>query len=130
MVEVPRAFVLLRHHDPSQVSGTGVVAEGTQWTDGSASVRWRGADPTVAYWPGGIAAIERIHGHGGATEVLFLDEAPAGFNALRKAVLADKAAVVVPNVDHLKPYGDVSALVEELKAPSGHHVLPSEPEGD
>jgi len=56
------------------------------------------------------------------------DEAPAGFNALRKAVLEDKAAVVVPNVDHLKPYGDIYALVEELKVPSGHHVMRSEPE--
>jgi hypothetical protein len=56
------------------------------------------------------------------------DQAPAGFNALREAVLQDRAAVVVPTVDHLKPYGDVHALVEELKAPSGHHVMRSEPE--
>jgi hypothetical protein len=77
----PRPFVLVRYYDPSQVSGTGVVAEGTEWTDGSASVRWRGSDPTVAYWPGGVEAIERIHGHGGSTEVLFPDELPANRTA-------------------------------------------------
>jgi len=75
---MPRAFVLLRYYDPSQVSGTGVVAEGTEWTDRSASVRWRGNDPTVAYWPGGVEAIERIHGHQGATVLLFPEDAPPG----------------------------------------------------
>jgi len=55
------------------------------------------------------------------------DETSAGFNALREAVHRDRAAVVVPTVDHLKPYGDVCALVEELKAPSGQHVMRSEP---
>ncbi len=55
------------------------------------------------------------------------DEAPAGFNSLCEAVRADKVAVVVPNADHLSPYGDVCALMEELKRPSGHHVMQSEP---
>jgi hypothetical protein len=54
--------------------------------------------------------------------------APTAFNKLRDAVRQDGAAVVVPTVDHLKPYGDVNALAEELRAPSGHHVMRSEPE--
>lgn len=54
--------------------------------------------------------------------------APAAFDALREAVRRDGAAVVVPNVKHLKPYGDVLALVTELQKPSGHHVMRSERE--
>jgi hypothetical protein len=55
-------------------------------------------------------------------------EAPAAFEALREAVRRDCAAVVVPNVDHLKPYGDVLELVSELQRSSGHHVMRSESE--
>jgi hypothetical protein len=55
-------------------------------------------------------------------------EALVAFNALREAVRLDGAAVVVPNVEHLKPYGDVLELVTELQKPSGHHVMRSEPE--
>lgn len=52
---------------------------------------------------------------------------PESFEALRKAVRRDRAAVVVPNVDHLKPYGDVHSLVTELRELSGQHVMQSEP---
>jgi hypothetical protein len=94
-VNRPRAFVLVRHVDVSGVSGTGVVAEGTVWSDGSASVRWPGRGPgtglggrsgSVAFWPDGVRGVEATHGHDGATEVRYLDHpdtvadlvAPAG----------------------------------------------------
>jgi hypothetical protein len=54
-------------------------------------------------------------------------EAFGAFEALREAVRRDGAAVVVPNVDHLMPYGDVHALVTELRELSGQHVMQSEP---
>jgi hypothetical protein len=52
---------------------------------------------------------------------------PEAFESLREAVRRDGAAVVVPNVDHLAPYGDVYALVTELRELSGQHVMQSEP---
>ncbi|GAA0585773.1 hypothetical protein [Kribbella sandramycini] len=73
----PRPFFLVRYYDPSGVSGTGVVGEGTEWSDGSASLRWRGHEPVVGFWSGGVQSIERIHGHDGATIVVFPDELPA-----------------------------------------------------
>jgi hypothetical protein len=82
----PRAFVLVRHTDVSGVSGTGVVAEGTVWSDGSASVRWpgwRGRSGSVAFWPDGVQGIEATHGHGGATEVRYLDR-PDGVPDVRR----------------------------------------------
>jgi hypothetical protein len=68
----PRAFLLVRHRDVSGVSGTGTVAEGTQWSDGSASLRWYGEYPSVAFWQSGIPAIVAVHGHDGATQIRFL----------------------------------------------------------
>ncbi|MDT0381390.1 hypothetical protein RM572_21770 [Streptomyces sp. DSM 42041] len=75
----PRRFVLSRAVDVSGVSGTGDVADGVLWPDGTASVRWRGEHPSTVFWDRGRASVELIHGHGGATQVLFLDadEAPA-----------------------------------------------------
>lgn len=54
-------------------------------------------------------------------------EGSGAFEALREAVQRDRAAVVVPNADHLKPYGDVHALLAELRELSGQHVMQSEP---
>jgi hypothetical protein len=70
----PRLFTLRRNVDISGASGTGVVADGVLWPDGSASVRWRGNDPSVAFWAD-FGSVERIHGHGGATRVVWADTA-------------------------------------------------------
>lgn len=68
----PRPFVLQRHADPSGISGTGVVAEGVQFTDGHASLRWRGPHPSTVAWDN-VDRIVAVHGHNGATELLWLD---------------------------------------------------------
>lgn len=54
---MPRSFLLVRHRDISGVSGAGPVAEGVEWTDGSASLRWRGEWSSTAFWEAGILAI-------------------------------------------------------------------------
>jgi hypothetical protein len=81
----PQVFVLLRIRDDSGVSGTGVVAEGVVWWNGSASACWRGDTPSVAFFPGGVAAIEAVHGHGGDTWVHYIDgpDALAELEALK-----------------------------------------------
>lgn len=71
----PRVFVLQRHIDVSGVSGIGAIAEGVEWSDGTVSLRWRGDIPSTTFWQAGIPAVKAVHGHGGATEVLYL--APA-----------------------------------------------------
>lgn len=69
---VPRVFVLQRHVDVSGVSGIGPVAEGVEWSDGTVSLRWKGETPSTTFWQAGISAVEAVHGHGGATEVLYV----------------------------------------------------------
>lgn len=69
-----RRFRLVRHEDVSGVSGTGVVAHGVQWPDGSVAVRWAVPDlpPSTAVWDD-IEAVEHVHGHRGKTEVEWID---------------------------------------------------------
>lgn len=69
----PRRFHLVRHHDPSGVSGTGIVAEGTQWTSGAVALHWPGYPPSTSIW----ACLDELlaaHGHNGLTEVRWIDE--------------------------------------------------------
>lgn len=76
MSELPRRFHLLRHRDVSGISGTGVVALGVRWPDGTASVRWLGERPSIVFWDqGGMADAVHVHGHGGATEIVWDDPA-------------------------------------------------------
>jgi hypothetical protein len=65
-----RAFHLHRRVDHSGVSGTGCVAEGVVFTDGSVVLRWRSATAsTVVY--GTLADVQAVHGHQGDTEIVW-----------------------------------------------------------
>lgn len=73
---LPRAFVLERDVDRTGVSGTGVVAEGVEFGDGTVALRWRGRWPTsVVFHDLGIASVEAVHGHDGATRIVWCEEA-------------------------------------------------------
>lgn len=65
-------FVLHRHEDKSGVSGTGLVAEGVEFSDGSVALRWHGEYPSTAAWED-IRGVEAIHGHGGLTVVEYAE---------------------------------------------------------
>lgn len=69
-----RRFVLQRHTDVSGVSGTGTVAWGVEFPDGVVALRWISDWPTsVVFHDRGMAGIEAVHGHGGNTEIVWLD---------------------------------------------------------
>jgi hypothetical protein len=74
MSELPRHFRLIRDVDVSEVSGTGHVADGVVFSDGEAAVHWLGRWPTTTPHPEGLVSVEGIHGHGGSTRIVFLDE--------------------------------------------------------
>ena len=46
----PRRFTLVRDHDPTGVTGTGHVADGVQWPDGTATVRWASDRASTVHW--------------------------------------------------------------------------------
>lgn len=68
----PRRFRLIRDRDVTGASGTGHVADGVQWPDGTATVRWRGNRASTVHWDR-VADAEAIHGHGGATRIEWID---------------------------------------------------------
>ncbi|MBP2704443.1 hypothetical protein JOL79_11520 [Microbispora sp. RL4-1S] len=73
----PLRFQLVRQVDVTGVSGTGVVADGVLWPDGTVSIRWRGDKPSVVFWQD-LAHAVHVHGHGGLTRVVWLDGPEVG----------------------------------------------------
>ncbi len=78
---MPRMFALWRHHDVSGISGTGVVAYGTQYPpSGAVTLAWLGhtsGHRSIAIYDG-IAAVRAIHGHHGQTEIVWITGAYGG----------------------------------------------------
>jgi hypothetical protein len=71
-----RRFVMHRHQDASGVSGIGVVAQGIQFDDGTCALRWLTEHSSTAIYAS-AADVELIHGHGGRTELIWVDPVPA-----------------------------------------------------
>lgn len=68
-------FVLDRIIDVTKVSGTGIVAEGFEASDGTVFLRWLSDTPSSVIYDD-IRAVERVHGHNGASVIRFLDAEP------------------------------------------------------
>lgn len=66
-------FILYRIQDVSGVSGTGVVAEGVRFSDGICVCRWLTTTATTTMYAS-IQDVESIHGHDGATKIIFENE--------------------------------------------------------
>jgi hypothetical protein len=67
-----RAFVLQRDIDETGVSGTGIVAEGIEFSDGVVALRWTSTWPTsVVFHERGMDSVLAIHGHSGKTKVVW-----------------------------------------------------------
>lgn len=96
---VPRVFFLVRHIDVSGASGTGIVAEGTEWTDGSVSLRWRSEHASTTFYEAGVRALLAVHGHRGACEVVYLSPSdglgPVG-SSLDLVFASQRVGVPVP----------------------------------
>lgn len=63
---IPLTFRLMRKADVSGTSGTGHVADGVQFPDGTCVLRWRTAKSSTAVYAS-HADLMAIHGHDGAT---------------------------------------------------------------
>lgn len=68
-----RRFVLERIEDVSGTSGTGIVAEGIEFTNGMCALHWLTQLESVAIYANS-KVLEAIHGHDGRTEIKWLDE--------------------------------------------------------
>lgn len=75
-------FEIHRDVDITGLSGTGIVADGAVFPDGTTVVRWRevtgenydkGVRATTVVHPN-VESVEALHGHGGATRLVFTDD--------------------------------------------------------
>ena len=73
-------FRLLRDSDPTTVAGTGHVASGVHWPDGSVTLKWHtpaaSSEPANVSHYGSVTAMLGIHGHGGRTRMAYVQNEP------------------------------------------------------
>lgn len=130
-----RRFQLVRRDDETGVSGTGVVVEGVEFSDGHAAIHWTGSKwPTTTPHPGGMESVLDVHGHDGKTVVVWLDRNATPGNAeaeLRRwaveiaAAYRAASATGCPHsktgdLDHVSAMGRLTAigqLMERLGIP-------------
>lgn len=110
----PRLFHLERDTDVTGVSGTGRVADGVQWPDGTVALRWIGDRPSTVHW-GSVDDVAAIHGHGGATRIVWADEP-----APDRAAILEAAADALEDSERLRDFtddhmGDVNEAANELR---------------
>ena len=68
-----RRFALQRDEDESGISGTGIVAEGVQFTTGKAVLNWTTEFRSVAVYDN-LDELMAIHGHDGKTVLVWIDQ--------------------------------------------------------
>ena len=79
-----RSFQLVRTVDVTGISGTGPVAEGVEFSDGTVALRWlapyiaathreRGVKPTTVLHED-ITSVVALHGHNGSSEIVWLKD--------------------------------------------------------
>jgi len=68
-----RRFQLHRDEDESGVSGTGLVAEGCEFSGGACALTWLTPFHCYSFYES-IKVLETIHGHNGKTRVVWIDK--------------------------------------------------------
>ena len=68
-----RRFQLHRKDDESGVSGTGIVAEGVESSNGNCVLFWLTEVRSISATYANIKDVELIHGHGGKTVIEWVD---------------------------------------------------------
>ncbi|MFB6723814.1 hypothetical protein ACFCV3_26775 [Kribbella sp. NPDC056345] len=71
-----RLFRLVRHADASGLRGTGTLAEGVEWSDGSVALRWRGPWASTSSWDR-MEALLAVHVTDGRTLLHWSSDAEA-----------------------------------------------------
>ena len=70
-----RRFILKRDEDVSGVSGTGIVAEGIEFSDGKVIIRFLSSLSTITIFDN-MKGLKHTSLHKGATKVVWIDQEP------------------------------------------------------
>jgi L-alanine-DL-glutamate epimerase-like enolase superfamily enzyme len=68
-----RRFVMERIEDETGMSGTGVIAEGVEFTNGQCCLMWMTTMHSIGLYPN-IRQLIAIHGHNGRTVIRYIDD--------------------------------------------------------
>jgi len=68
-------FILERNDDESGISGTGIIAEGIIWSDGTVAYRWL-TDIATTTLANNIEDVLYLHGHDGRTKIHYIISYP------------------------------------------------------
>lgn len=83
-----KRFYMRRHYDVNKKSGTGVVAEGIVFDDGTGAFTWLTKMKTVTtFWK--VDDLKKLHGHNGCTEVII--EGPNNSEKFNACVMEAKS---------------------------------------
>jgi hypothetical protein len=88
-----RLFNLVREEDDSGVSGTGIVAEGVEFSNGRVSLTWLKSHLGMVGNYDNITVVTKVHGHGGKTRVEWIydtDPTPSEEEAIEDPVTASE----------------------------------------
>lgn len=68
-----RTFTVYRKEDETGISGTGEVAEGIEFSDGTVAVHWLSHTASTGIY-GNMKQFNTLHGHDGKTHIAWDDE--------------------------------------------------------
>jgi len=68
-----KTFILYRTKDMTNVSGVGIVAQGTEYDNGKVTLAWSGRNATTASFDS-LDAVRETHCHHGYTELIIIDD--------------------------------------------------------
>ena len=68
-------FILYRKVDFTGLSGTGIVADGVIFNNNKVAMCWRGSLSSIVIHDS-IENVEKLHGHGGHTEIVYFVDEP------------------------------------------------------
>ena len=115
-----RFFDLDRVEDESGVSGTGLVAQGVEFDDGTIALRWLTEHKSTAIYAD-ETTLEKIHGHAGKTKIRWRDQ-QNNFDRGRLDCAQDGCENA--------PFGSIGGLkMREALASGDLNVVPSYIEG-
>jgi hypothetical protein len=88
-----KPFELYRHEDETGVSGTGHIASGVEFDDGTCVLRWRTETPGTTIYAS-VEHMLRVHGHNGKTEMRYVHSATKTKPVMDDAVLDHVRATI------------------------------------
>ncbi len=101
-----KLFHFYRSEDQTGISGTGLVAEGVQLTNGWCVLRWMTHHSSLCFYQS-LEQVRAIHSHGGKTEILVHEFVPLpGKRAEKASVRFEILMQIIEEASRLTAFSD------------------------